>query len=272
MRAVSTVVDVTVCLLLVSAAVAALAVPAVRGPTVDASQSADALGRTTTNVTFRVDAAGSAGPIHRVSGTHAGLLGRAALSNLHLDGQGLAPGAAEFQTAVENVTERALAWSGTRTSVTATWSPYPGAPLAGRVHVGARPPTGVDVATATVRVPVPVDDHGTELDSAASEGYAAIGRIVAGNVLDLALPRDGIRTPDRASHSGRVTRRRLQVYEEALGVDTADGGVETRVARVESALAERLTADLRARFESPPAAAAAIRLGTARVVVREWEP
>lgn len=271
MRAVSTVVDVTVCLLLVSAAVAALAVPAVQVPAAGADETADALAKTTANVSVQTEAGGRAGHRRRVSGTHAGLLGRAALANLRLDGRPLTRTADEFRAAVANETARVLAWSPQRTSVTAVWEPYGGAPLSGQIRVGSRPPRGVDVSTATLGVPVPVEDCSANASSAADD-YDPVGRVVARCVVDVTLPRDAIEMPDPSSPAGNASRRRLRAYEGVLRSNGSEGDVETRVARVEAALAERLTADMRERFESPATAAAAVRTGTVRIVVRAWEP
>lgn len=258
MRAVSTVVDATVFLLLVSAAVAALAVQPTPEPANGADETATALARTTANVSFTVADARD----RRVSGTHAALLARAALGNLRLDGHRLAPASGDFRAAVRNETRRALAWSSERTSVTAVWEPYRDAPVWGRIRVGTAPPPGADVAVATLRAPVPVEDcrRGTE------ESYEAVARTVADCLLDATLGADAAVMPDPSSRAGRAVLGRLQAYEAALGV-RADGAG----GRVESALAARLVAHMRERFESPAAAAAAVRTGTARIVIREWE-
>lgn len=266
MRAVSTVVDVTVFLLLVSAALVALASPPPSNGVGSAAETATALGRTTTNVTYRFD------PIHdararRAAGTHAGLLGRAALANLQLDGRTLAPGSRTFGAAVRAETGRTLDWAAERTSVTASWRPYAGAPLVGRMHVGVRPPTGADVATATLRVPVPVGACESAAGDAAGDGYDAVAAVIAECVLDATLHPTAV-TADPASGTRRVADRRADAYAKALSVDRGDA--DDRRRHIASALAGRLAADMRARFPSPAAAADAVSTGTARVVVREW--
>lgn len=271
MRAVSTVLDVTVFLLVVSVAVAALALPGADVPAGRAGEAADTLATTTANATYRLAPAGlPAGPNRTVSGTNAGLLGRAALANLRLDDRVLAPAAGPFRAAVRSATNRSLDWSGARAGVVAVWRPYPGAPLAGRFAVGPVPPRGVDVSTATLSVPVPVE--GIDAETAAAGGYDALGRAVADAVLDATLPRDATALPDPGSPSGRAARNRLAAYAAALDVDGGSDGYASRRARVASALADRLSADMRERFDSPDAAADAVRTDVARIVLGEWEP
>lgn len=269
MRGVSTVVDAAVFLLLVSAAVAALAVPPTPESVDGADETANALARTTANVTYRM---APAAPTRRASGTHAGLLGRAAFADLRLDGHALAPGSGEFRAAVGNETRRVLAWARERASVTATWEPYAGAPVEGRVRVGSEPPPGADVATATLRVPAPVGACGDAASDAPDDGFQGVASAVAGCLLEATLPRDGAAAVDPSSAAGRARRRRLAAYEDALAVRQDGGGSGTRRSRITSALAARLAADMRDHFESPAAAAEAVRTGTVRLVVREWEP
>lgn len=272
MRGVSTVVDVTIFLLVVSVAVATLAVPPAREAPARADETANRLGRTTANGTFHAADDEWTGPEWRVSGTHAGLLGRAALADRRLDGRRLAPTSGQFLAAATARTERALDWSRERTSVTAVWEPYPDAPLQGHVHVGTRPPAGADVSTATLSVSVPVGSCRGVALSAAPEGYEGVARATANCLLDATLPARAGSVPDAGTAAGRVTRRQISAYEAALGLGSERSGFDARRRRIESALAARLASDLRERYESPRAAAAAVRTGTVRVVVREWDP
>ncbi len=273
MRGVSTVVDVTIFLLLVSVAIVALTVPHQPGPDGRADETANALARATANVTFQLSPAGDspAGPTRRVAGTHAGLLARAALANLHVDGHGVAPESGAFVAAVRNDTTRSIAWATERTAVTAVWQPYQGAPVRGRLHVGARPPAGVDVTTATLHVTTPVDACRRVNRTTSAEGYDAVGRAVAACLLDTTLPTSEVATPGPSSAAGVASQGRLAAYEAALDIRSTNESIEGRRARIVSTLAHRLATDMRDRFDTPAAAAAAVRTGTSRVVVREWD-
>lgn len=266
-RGISTVLDVTFCLLLIAAAVATLTVPGSQPPDSNADATAEQLATATANVTDAVptDDADS----RLVVGTQAELLGRAALANLSLDGDPLSPTTAPFRAAVRDRVRRTVAWSSRATSVTARWAPYPDAPLRGHVVVGPEPPPGVSVGTATLSVPVPLR---TALDVGTQEprSYRAVARSVSVSVIDTTLsgaPGDG---------TGSATtrdRRRRRAIGAALGI--REPGTEDRPRdrpRLRRRLTDRLATDIRERFESPEAAASALRSGTVEIVVREWSP
>lgn len=275
MRAVSTVLDVSLFLLLVSAAVATLAVPAADPPSATADRTAETLAATTTNVTYPVPAASS--PDDRTvtaTGTDAALLGRGAVANLTLAGESVAPGSAPFRRAVRNRTEAALAWSPGRTAVVALWEPYPGAPLRGRLTAGADVPPGVEVSTATATVPASIPSVGHAATEGAEDGYRGVADPIAAAVVETTVAADGV----GGTGPGAVAIRdgRLRAYTDALGIRTVGletgGGRAATAENVERRLAEHLAADMRDRFDSPGAAADAVRTGTVRVVVREWSP
>ena len=271
MRGVSTVLDVSVFLLLVSVGVATLAVPAADPPNATADETAETLATTTANVSYvPVGADGEARePSRTAAGTHAELLGRGALTDLELDGTALAPTTGGFRAAVGEETATVLAWSSDRTSVVATWAPYPEAPLRGRFAVGERPPETVDVSTATLTVPVPVESVAAR-EAAAEDGYRGVAHAIADSLLATTLGPEDATLPDPGSPARRDWQRRMRAYAGALDVaEPADGWAAGRPA-IERALVERLTADLRDRYSSPAAAAAEVRAGQVQIVVREW--
>lgn len=276
MRAVSSVLDVSVFLLLVSVAILTLTVPAATPAVGTADETAEVLATTTANATYTLAAGGThADTAERtVAGTHAALLGRAAVSNLTLDETRLAPTAEDFRETAANATTDVLAWSPRRTGVVANWEPYPDAPVRGRVAVGSQPPPGVDVSTATVRVPVPVADVRAEAKRASDEGYRAIASLVASATLETSLPDPQTSTPGGRTVAGAVYRKRLQAYGGALDVsDTRQmdyDDTEAVRAAIRRRLTDRLAADMRNRYDTPAAAAADLRTGWARIVVREW--
>lgn len=273
MRGVSTVLDVALFLLLVSVAVATLTVPAVDHPDATADETAETLATTTGNVSYApVGSDGdSLDPSRTAAGTHAELLARGALANLHLDGSPLAPSTSGFRAAVHEEAATVLAWSTDRTSVVATWEPYPGAPLRGRVAVGPQPPATVDVSTATLSVPVPIDQVSARA-TAARDGYSGVARAVASPLLDSALGPEDAKPPDAGSPARRDWNRRIRAYAAAVDVtEPADGWAAARPT-LERRLVDRLATDLRSRYDSPAAAAADVRTGQVHVVVREWSP
>lgn len=265
-RGISTVLDVTLCLLLIAAAVATLTVPESQPPDSSADETAEQLATATANVTDAVPTDDATRRL--VAGTQAELLGRAAVANLSLDGDPLAPTTASFRAAVRDRVRRTVAWSSRATSVTARWAPYPDAPLRGQVVVGPEPPPGVSVGTARLSVPVPLR-AGLEVDARDLRTYRAVARSVSESVLDTTLP-------DAVDGAGPLTARdlrRRRAIEAALGM--GESGTQARHrdrSRLRRRLTDRLAADMRERFDSPEAAASALRTGTVEIVVREWSP
>ena len=263
-RGISTVFDVTLCLLLIAAAVATLTVPGRQPPDSSADETAEQLATATANVTDAVLTDDAKRRL--VAGTQAELLARAAVANLSLDGDPLAPTTASFRAAVRNRVRRTVAWSSRATSVTARWAPYPDAPLRGRVVVGPEPPPGVSVGTARLSVPVPLR-AGLEVDARDPRSYWAVAHSVSVAVIDTTLSGDGT---DPATT--RDLRRRRAI-EASLGM--RESGTQDRHrnrSRLRRRLTDRLATDMRGRFDSPAAAAAALQTGTVEIIVREWSP
>lgn len=256
MRAVSTVADVTLCLVLLAMAVATLAVPSPTVPASTADATAEQLGTTTGNVSETV--AGPRGrPMERqVSGTVASLLARATLANLTLDGHHLAPTTVAYRRGVRRTVRRLRDWAPAKTSISARWQPYPGAPIVGSVSVGPAPPPGVTVGTARLSVPVPIEP----VPDSADGSFGDLSRVISDSVIDVTLPE-----PPQAA-AGRSARR-YEAYAQALG-----GVADPSRAELRRKLATRLERDLRRRFDRPVDAAAALETGSATVVVREWAP
>jgi len=281
MRAISTVFDVTVCLLLLSAAVVTLSLSGAEAGTADrtAEETASVLAATTADVEYRLDTGRLAESLdserlerrfadrdawlddRRRHGTLAGLLARAAIGATELDGAELAPETAGFRAAV---TEEVAATLPARTAVTARWRPYPGAPVNGTVVVGEQPPSGADVQTATLELPV---TPGIDPDS---RSYRGLADALATGIVDATLPQRSVALGDAGITAATVHRYRVltgeRVEDRLLG---AEIGPLNRAATAE--LADTLRADLRDRFATPTAAAAAATPGTVWVTVRRWD-
>jgi hypothetical protein len=261
LRAVSTVLDVTLCLLLIGAAVATLTVPGGQPPHSTADETVEQVATATANVT---DPPSSGDGNRRiVAGTQAELLARAAVANLSLDGSGLTPSTRPFRVAVRNRVRRTLSWSARSTSVAARWAPYSGAPLHGRIVVGPAPPPGVSIRTATLSVPVPME---TPLEDEPQDPatFRAVARSVSVTVLETTL--SSARGGGAAAESTRQRGRR-RAFATALG---AVDPTSVNRSELRDRLMNRLASDMRRRFDSPDAAASALDSETAEIVVREW--
>lgn len=286
-RAVSTVVDVTLFLLFVGAATAAV----VNGVTVEspeagnpADDGTELLATSTATVEYQLRPAGDPPPWttnatarHRRSahGSLAELLGEAAMSRVSVDGARVASAGTEFEAAVANTTRRRLHEWNHRSAVRARWEPYRGAPVNATLRVGQRPPPSADVRAATLRVPSPTPGVREEARRAASaSGYDGVARVVAGAVVEGLFPPDATHLALEGDYpSNRLARTRYRRMGALVGagelpVQSNDpAGLNDRVT---DALAVELREDLRDRFDSPAEAASSVESGTIRVTVRTW--
>lgn len=271
-RAVSTVVDVSLCLLLVSASVLALASatpPPAREESNDARRAAAVLGAGTARVEYRPP-----GPVpsdqengnRTATGTLAGLLADAAIVEARgaaVDGPRPAGYVARTRTAVR----RALGPVGGRVQVVAAWHPFDGSAIEGRVVVGDRPPaaaTAVDAVTMTV--PVGAADATARARRAfEKDGRPALARSLARSTAGVLFG------PPRAGPDGRPPPRSAAAYHRFaathdLAVSDTDGPLDR------SAVIDALATHYRAELPEGSQAAAAVSPGTVTVVVRTWSP
>ncbi len=289
-RAISTVVDVSLCLLLVSAAIGTLALPqAVPGTPHDGpdpSATVEALATGTVSVAYEletghleapVDHASGAGEAERVAhGSYAELLAEAAVENATLHGRALSGASDGFERRVATAIRNATRATGGRTRVTATWAPYPGAPTRGVASAGPRPPREASVAAATLTVPSrfrATRERARRM--ARRDGYPGVARALARATIAGWFPPQDARLALRGDHPvDALLTRRYRRTATGLGTSVADPvrAVEPRRAnaRLTTTLARRYETDLRKRFDSPAAAARAVRIGEVRVVVATW--
>ncbi|MFD1644777.1 DUF7284 family protein [Haloarchaeobius litoreus] len=290
-RAVSTVLDVAVCLLFVTASVGVLAT--VERPVPDDSQTADRaaslLGTTTVTVHYAATdpntdgedpgavacrPADAARPdaCRTAHGTVAGLLARAAVADVVDDESA---GRSPFERGVRNATRQRLAGVHSSWQVVVTWRAYPDAPLAGRVVVGTEPPPEIDVHTATLRVPVADGATTSAQGDGEPQTVAAVARRAASTTVAGLFPPE----PTRLALAGgppldRRTAGRYRRTAAALGVGldgaVADGSVRRANSILVEALAARYASDLGARTDDPAAAAELVSVETATVTVRTW--
>ena len=263
-RAISTVVDTVLFLLLVSAAAFVVTAPAVEQVDAPADNTAEVVATSTVALDYEL---GQGETVRqRTRGTYAGLLARAAVANATVAGERLSPAGRTFAASVREKTAAVL---GETVQVSARWAPYPGAPVAGRVAVGPNPPPRADVHVTRFRVPVVVPATGQE------RTYDGVAREIAEAVTRGVLPEDGADLPLGDGPHRRALANRADVLagpESGLARWHASTGDATAAREVAAAeLAGVLAADLRSQFESPDDAADAVSTGTATVVVRRWD-
>lgn len=299
MRAISTVVDATVFLLLVGAATATLVAgtgtmqverhdhAASGNP---AAEDARLLATTTATVNYslapatvievdgvtfhRTEGSGFERTAH---GTLASLLADAAVGDVALDGERLSHVGDQFERRLSSTVRDRLGRRGVRTSVEATWEPYDDAPIDGTVRVGDDPPRDVDVhaATLTVESGFPASRERAER-AAAEDGFRGVATVVADAVVRGLFPPRETQLALRGSYPGDALtaqryRRAGTLFEaEPLAIEETN---TTRLNdRLRRGLTNRLTADLESRFESPGAAARAVETDAVDVTVRTWSP
>jgi len=268
-RALSTVLDVSVFLLLVSASVVTLSLaqpPAVTETDVD--ETATVVTSTTLAVEYEID-----GERRRAHGTMATLLARGAVASATVDGKRLSTASNGYRETVRDAARARLA-APDRTQVAVRWRPYDGAPVRGEMVVGPDPPEGVDVHAATTTVPAPVPRANASARTTA--GYEGVGRAVAVTVAAGLLPSNRVdASVFRRSPTANVTVSRYRTVAAATGVDVdrplSEGEMPTAHERVVDGLTETFVADMRERFATPQAAAEAVRTGEARIVIRRWD-
>ncbi|WP_254537315.1 DUF7284 family protein [Halomarina litorea] len=267
MRAVSTLPDVVLFLLLVSGAVGTLALVPTPAPT---DGTAEGTARTLSATTVAVeDDAG-----RTVHGTPTGLLAAAAVDGARLDGWRLLHDDPVASGHADALLTPAV--SDGRVRVEAVWRPYPNASLVGRVAVGPRPPHAATVDAAVVTVPTGLPGEAAARRAARRSGFDGVAGLLARSVVSRAFPPGGTRAALYDSRLRADAAVRYRHTARAVGSD-ADLSVPLGAANataanrlVSEALAGRIEADLRDRFDTPEAAASAVAADRVRVTVRTW--
>lgn len=284
-RAISTVLDVALCLLLVSAAVLLVVqAPVDRSSTPHdtADRTLTIVGTSTAQVNYSLTPDPAAGvptgdALDRTAhGTLASLLADAAVGTVTLHGERLTRTGDGFETAVDDATRETVAQRSVRVQVTARWEPYRGAPVRGRVAVGPDPPRSTDVHLATMTVPSGMESRSATAHAAADEdGFDGVARVVARDIVRGLYPPN--RTADALRAGGAVRalaerryRRGVGLYGGDVSEPLADGDVERANERLAAAMRPAIARDLRDHFETPRGAARAVSVGAVRVTVRTW--
>lgn len=292
-RGISSVVDATVFLLLVGGAVATL-VAGTGGVETDqrnpAAEGARVLTTATATVNYSLAPAARHADggvdFHRTNGTDfrrsshgtlASLVADAAVGNATVDGRRLSYRTLDFERAVTEVVRSRTDRARSEIGVTAVWEPYPGAPVSGTVRAGPGPPRDADVRAASVAVDSDAPAVGDAAERAAAEaGYAGVARVAAEGVVRGLFPPNETRLALRGHYPVDALTahryRRAATLFDAPRPGVGRTPVEEMNDGLASALADRFERDMRARYESPEAAAADLDVGSVRVTVRTWSP
>jgi len=282
-RAISTVVDAAVFLLLVSAAASTLALPAETESDPTVEPSADVLAHTTASVEYslatgaedderfpRVD-----GRFDRdAHGRLAALFARAGTRAVTVDGERITRTGDGFVRAVERAVSNA---TGPRTQVLVRWHPYEGSTIAGQARAGVDPPRDATVASRMLTVETNAVGARARARAAANRsGYAGVARVLANATVAVLLPERGMANALAADYpTDRLAEQRYRHAAALFGANVSEPLAARDAAgansRIRTALAERFESRLRVRFESPITAAHAVQAGEVRVVVRRWK-
>ena len=167
-RAISTVVDVSFALLLISASVVMIATylngQQTQPDTAEADQLAETLAVTTVQTEYSLEAVAEESDevdvgdleeetyTRRAHGPAAEQLAAAAVTNVSVEGTRVSAAAKPFNDSLDGSIRNELTSAETNAHVVAVWEPYRDADIRGRTEVGVRPPTDADVSTATMTV------------------------------------------------------------------------------------------------------------------------
>jgi hypothetical protein len=276
MRAISTVFDVSLCLLLVSASAFVLVgvdSPDSRVRPRTAESTANVLTTSTAGVNYTIPT--ETGRLRRTThGSLAGLLGEAALANTAIRGDELSHTTDPFERRVaRRVRERLDHPAGVQLLV--RWVPYRDAHLGGHIAVGESPPLRVDVHAAIVSIPSgfpPVRERA--IDAARHDGYHGVASVVAATIVAGLVPERAttLALSDRETSAtvGPRLRRLTRLYGVNVSGTHLLGSERTRAALTD-AVANVVETDVRKTFETPTDAARSVSVGEIRFVVRTWD-
>jgi hypothetical protein len=293
-RATSTVLDAALFLLLVGGAVATLGLPgAATDPGPPADHTTNALAASTADVHYSLAPGaceaenqtrfrhGASGPAFRriAHGTLASHLADAAVGNLSVGGVAVTHSTDDYERQVRNATRNVTRGRDQLTQVRAVWRPYRNAPVEGVLTVGPTPPPDATVRAATLTVDSGMPSTADRAGEAARNGsYENVSRVIAA---DGVVPGLFPRAPTRQALAddypvSALVRNRYERVAVLVGGHVSEplarDDVAAANANLSTALADLLAADMRARFDSPRAAARTVAVDEVRITVRTWSP
>lgn len=246
-RGISTVVDVTMALLLISASIAMLAMydsqpDRDRHDPGTAGYTAQTLASSTTQVSYDVqpavddmsnyedvdgsDVDGSA-TTRTTHGTVTNLLADATVASLTIENGGttasMTAAGPGFRRSVKGGAYDVLSSLDHDAQVVAIWRPYPGSDVTSRTTVGDAPPSTADVSIATLRVPsgLPEVDTGRLRTAFNRDGWTGAANVVADAIVRGYFPLE----ETQIALEGAGLDRKLTVYRylklaDALGIES----------------------------------------------------
>lgn len=306
-RAVSTVADVSLGLLLIVAAMGVLVTFAETGQSehdpIDTEYTAQTLTASTTNTTYTVSEAVDEHyrdhrtddnpydetELTRVShGPIATQIADVAVANASLGGHHLSNEAVGHEAALEEELQTQLVGSRYETSISAVWEPVEGATLRGETVHGQHPPPAADVSTTTLTVSSGVPDAREEaLDAVeGDEDYGAVAQAVAnatvaGSFPELetqrALEGDGVGsdlTRYRYERVATVLDGNRSIFERTDWLSPSSANAEAAndylATRLAATLESQLEAEHGETYESASEAARTVSTGTVTITIRTW--
>lgn len=296
-RAVSTVLDVGIALLLVAAAMGVLVTLADQSddsehdPT-DAEYTTQVVTTATVPTTYHVETAiEEAVPDHEYDradlrriahGTIAAHTSAVAVTNVEFDGKPLTTAAVEYEAQVDETLQATLVESSFETNVTAVWEPFDGAPINGTTSLGQTPPPGVDVSATTTTVPsgIPAVDGG-------AEDFETVAEELATAIVEGYLPeRESQRALESSGVERDLTVHRYRQFAETVGIDPEDDPMAEKLLpasanaswaneHLAAALVDDdgygLTETLSEAFAEPEEAIDTLSTEEVTIVVRTWD-
>lgn len=271
-RAISTVADVALALVLIVAAIAVVSAALTDAEEeydpATAPQTAETLGAATVNLSYSLAPMLAAAETAHVSDpdeyaeteldrtSHGPILGQVARAaqlsvrgdgGVESDSTGLSVLSETYLEALDERVQARLVESQARTNVTARWEPVAGGPFAGVGTVGKHPPHQAD--TSVVRLSVPaespsvrdaaiaaVEDEASADGNDGSGAYDRVAVIVAGAMLDGLVP-----DPEsQRSLEGTGLEREVTVLKYrhlaaiVADIDPEDGAIDDHLSRVEA--------------------------------------
>lgn len=302
-RAISTVVDVSLGILVIVAAMgvvvtAAETETADHDPT-DAAYAAQTVTGSTVNTTYSLGPAleryfsdhrqignsSDGSEMSRVSqGPIATQVADLAVAMAAVDGERFWAGGTAYKQALETAVWTRLRGSRFDLSVSARWQPVEGAALQGTTLLGEEPPPDADVSTTTFTVPSGLPDaRERAVETVDGPGdYGAVARVVANaTVTGLFPPLETQRALERTGVDSHLTRYRYERLASALDGDWATVEAHGWLApssadatATNTYLSRRLAALLETRLEKSHAsavdAARTVSTGSVTLTVRTW--
>lgn len=239
-RAISTVMDVSIAMLLISASIVVIGLYLTSGTASHNPETADqtvqTLTASTVSVSYSVKAVETDDPafpydledeaiadddFNRVShGPAAGHLADGAVTNVEIDDQQVTAEGEDFEDAVDGAIQGSLVGASHHARVIAVWEPYDGASISGTATAGRSPPPDTDLSSVTLTVPSgtdAIDDD--ELVTAFKQRphYEPVAEIIARTIVEQYFPPAATQqTLEQQGVDRAVTVYRYEQFDAAL--------------------------------------------------------